>query len=555
MRKYSKEAVSKRFKLGIFSGISILVVVVIAILVNIGIEVMDISLDGTDQDIYTLSRQTTKIVKGLEKDITIYVLDSEENFPLDYKQILQQYVRLSNHVQILYRDMNVYPAFAQQYTQEDVTVDSLIVVSGEKSVYLDVADFTRTTVSEDNTMYTMSYQIEPLVTAAINKVNDGETGIIYQTTGHSELQLTNSVETLLMRDNFELKDLVLTYVTEVPEDAAVILINAPNTDFTADECKKLRTYLNNGGRLYIILDAVVENENLNALMEEYGIIAVEGIVMEQDTSMIYADSEGNSTPTYIIPKVEDTALTGGIYTKGWPMFIPVAKGLQLEDKEGIYNEGILSTSKYAYSKVDLYSDYVSREDDDIMGPFYLSVISEAETGGKMIVLSSANALTENVDAAVYGDNSEFFVNGINYLEENVDKISIRSKTVEFNRAVYSQNAVMTISGICIIGIPALILIFGALMMLYRKQLSEGTRKKAEEEPMSSEEMMKFIEETLGKPEEEVSEDTEQPEETEQFEDTEQPEETEQSEDTEQPEGTEQSEDMEQSEGTIDGEDE
>ena len=97
--------------------------------------------------------------------------------------------------------------------------------------------------------------------------------------------------------------------------------------------------------------------------------------------------------------------------------------------------------------------------------------------------------------------------------------------------MYSQNAVMTISGICIVGIPALILIFGALMMLYRKQLSEGTRKKAEEEPMSSEEMLKFIRETLGTPEEEISEDTEQPE------------------------GTEQSEDTKQSEGTMDGEDE
>lgn len=495
MKRYSKETKNKRTKMGVLSGISVVAVVAIAIALNLAVAALDISLDMTEHKVYTLSNRTTNIVKELEQDVTVYILDSEENFPLDYKQILQQYERLSSHVQLRYRDMNLYPEFAQQYTQEEPLEDSLIVVSGENSVYLDASKFTTTTISADSTSYKMEYELEPLVTTAINKVNGGESGIVYQTTGHSELQLTNSVQTALLRNNFILQDISLQSEQQIPEDVAVVLVYAPAQDFSEDECRKLHNYLDKGGRLYLILDAVVETENLDALMKEYGIVAVDGIVLEQDATMIYTDSDGTATPSYIIPKVENSTLTGGQNAEKPLLFIPVARGLQLEDKEGFYQEGMLSTSKYAYAKVDLYSDYVSREDDDIQGPFYLSVLSESENGGKMLVLSSANALTDNVDAAVYGNNVEFFVSGINYLEENPEKIYIGSKKVEFQRTLYSQAEVWGISGIAVVGIPLLILLVGVAVMVYRRRLEQGKIVKRPDVPEESlEELLESLKE-------------------------------------------------------------
>lgn len=495
MKIYSKEVKNKRAKMGILSGISMVAVIAIAIAVNLAVAALDISEDMTLQHIYTLSYRTNTIVKALEQDVTIYILNDEEEFPLDYNQILQQYKKLNNHVQLRYRDMNLYPEFAQQYTQEEPTENSLIVVSGENSVYLDAGEFTITTISSDNTSYKMKYELEALVTSAINKVNEGPSGIIYQTTGHSELQLTNSVQTTLLRNNYTLQDISLVSEQAVPEDAGVVLVYAPTQDFSEDECRKLRNYLDQGGRLYLILDAVAETENLDALMKEYGITAVEGIVLEQDTTMIYTDSNGTATPSYIIPKVEDSTLTGDPNDERSLFFIPVARGLQLEEKEGLYLEGMLSTSKYAYAKTDLYSDYVSREDDDIQGPFYLSVLAESETGGKMVVLSSANTLTDNVDAAVYGNNVEFFINGLVYLEENPDRLYIASKKIEFQRTLYSQAEVWEISGVAVIGIPLIILLIGVAVMIYRRRLEQGKILKTLDIPLESlEELLKSLEE-------------------------------------------------------------
>lgn len=465
-------AKNQKLRLGVLSSVGIVLVLLAAIIGNLLIEKLQVSWDLSQEGVYTVSEQTKSIVKGLEQDIQVYILDSEEGFPIGYAQILQQYTKASSHIQVTYRDLSLYPNFAYEYVDSTTTLnkDSILVVCGDKHVYLDSDEYTTVGGGEDGS-YQTSLNFEPLLTAAINSVNDGETSVIYQTTGHNELEFSTAMQTAILRDNYTLKDLSLLNLDAVPEDADIVLINAPTSDFSKEDCNKLREYMENGGNVYFIMEATIVLENLEAFMEDYGIQAAEGIVMEQDTSRIY----GN-TPTYMIPYIEDTEITRTQYETNMALLIPVARGLTDKAGTGRTVTGLLSTSDYAFSKVNLDSEYTSREDTDIMGPFYLAALSEGEEGGGLIVLASSNMCTDQVDEVVSGNNLDFLLNGCNYLLDDEDKISIRSKDIQSDYAIYSTTQIRIISAIAIWGIPLLVLGTGIVLVVIRKRRSVPVQK-------------------------------------------------------------------------------
>lgn len=472
-----------RLRLGIWSAVMVVAATVVAVILNIVVGKWNVSWDLSQEKIYTISDQSKSIVRGLDQDITIYILDSEEGFPIGFKQILQQYLKNSSHIQVVYRDLSLYPNFPYEYIDTTATVntDSIIVVCGENHIYLDSEEFTSTGLSEDGMTYGAIVEFEPLLTSAINSVNDGDARLIYQTTGHNELSFTNSIQTGMMRDNFKLVELSLLNLEAVPEDADILIINAPTTDFSSTDCDKIRDYLDGGGSVYYIMEATASLENLDALMADYGIEAAEGIVMEQSLNMIYGGGTDSATPTYIIPLVEDTVITHDYYTAGLAFMVPIAKGLVEKSGSGYEVTGLLSTSSYAYSKVNLYSEYVSREDEDIVGPFYLAALSQGEGAGKLLVLGSSNVLADNVDEVVSGNNSNFFLNGLNYLVGNTDRISIRGKEIAYDSNVYSSQTVYLISGIAIGGIPILVLVLGIVVVTVRRKRSQTMKREKTEE--------------------------------------------------------------------------
>lgn len=476
-----------KFKIGLRTSVLAVFVLILAVLLNLLIGHFNISWDMSQEKIYTISDQSKSIVRGLEQDVTIYILDSQEGFPIGYQQILNQYEKESSHIQIIYRDLELYPNFPYEYVSATTAVeaDSLIVVCGEQHVYLDAYEYYETTVNS-NGSYDAVLQFEPLVTSAINSVNDGETSIIYQTIGHNELTLSNSIQTGILRDNFSLKELSLLSMDGIPEEADIVLINAPTSDFSEEDCNKLRTFMDQGGSVYYIMEPAVSLENLEKLMADYGIEAVEGIVMEQNINMIYGGGSDSATPTYIIPTVLDTEITHDLYEARLAILVPIAKGLTLKEKSGYEVTGLLETSSYAFSKVNIYSEFTYREDDDIVGPFYLAAVSQREQGGNLLVLSSANVIDAEVNEATVGNNGDFFLNGLNYLSGNEDKISIRGKKVNNNWNVYSSQEVYTISGIAIVGIPLILLIIGVLVVILRRRRSQSMQRSKDREDLFSE---------------------------------------------------------------------
>lgn len=466
-------------KKGLLSTVAGVVVILAAIAVNVLITWKDYSVDVTSEKIYSISEQTKSILKSLDQDVTFYVINSESDANDSYKKIWNEYKKQSSKIKIEYKDPELYPNFTSDYvdSSESVSEDSVIVVCGDKYRYISSNDYVNYSYGSDYSYTADSLELESLLTEAVNYVISDETPVVYTLSGHAEKNFTTGVTSSFERDNYEVRSLNLLSQNTVPEDCAVLIINGPEKDISDDEKTQLESYMKNGGKIYIFLDAGVDDlPNLYALLQGYNVGVNKGVVVETDSTMY------TQYPIWLLPNIESSETTAAQYNSNVYVLAPSAKGLTdlSAENQSAADEGVedntctvtplLSTSDGAYSKVDTTSSTIEKEKEDIDGPFSIAVAVSDENGGKMIVVGCNNMLEESIDAAVSGANTDFVMNGINYLTQQESKISIRAKDLTSETAIvpaFSQKVTLILS---VFVLPLFLLIVGIVIVVRRHRL-------------------------------------------------------------------------------------
>ena len=468
-----KNKMNTKLKKGIFSAVAVVVLIAAVIAVNIFVTSKNYTVDVTANKIYSLSKQTKKILKGLDKEVTIYVIDKESSVNSSYAQVWKEN---STKVKFVYKDPDLYPNFTKKYTDssEEVANDSMIIKCGKKYRYVSANDYVSYSYGSDYSYSADSLQLESLTTEAINYVVSDSTPVIYTLSGHSEQSFDTSVTSSFEGDNYSVKTLNLLTEQRVPDDCSILLINGAQKDITKDELKMIKKYMKNGGKMYVFLDAKVENlTNLYSLLKSYNVEPQKGVVVETDASKY------TQYPIYLLPTIESSDATSAQYNSNIYILAPSAKGLKdITEKNAKKNSSasdytvtsLLSTSDGAYSKVNTDSATLNKEKNDISGPFNISVVVSDSTGGRMIVTGCTNMLLQDIDQAVSGANTDFVLNGVNYLAEQKNKISIRAKSLKTENAVvpaFNQKATLIMT---VFVIPLVILAIGIGIVIKRRKL-------------------------------------------------------------------------------------
>ena len=86
----------------------------------------------TANKVYTLTEDTKKMLAGVDRDVAIYVLADEGSKDTDLDKTLQQVDSLSKYISVSYISPVSNPKFYYNYTQEQPSDNSLIVVSDTK---------------------------------------------------------------------------------------------------------------------------------------------------------------------------------------------------------------------------------------------------------------------------------------------------------------------------------------------------------------------------------------------------------------------------------------
>ena len=126
--------------------------VVLAILIAVNVFVSAMPSGATEYDIsasklYSVTSNTKSVVNALTEDVTIYwIVQADEEDDVIGK-LLDRYESLSDHITVEKRNPDVYPTFAEQYTDGTVYNNSLVVECGDRSRYIGYEDIYLTDAS------------------------------------------------------------------------------------------------------------------------------------------------------------------------------------------------------------------------------------------------------------------------------------------------------------------------------------------------------------------------------------------------------------------------
>lgn len=256
----------------VISAIFIAVIVVINMIVN-AVPSKYSEIDVSDQKIFSIGDQTEKFLKKLEKDVTIYQVAASGSEDETIKKLLQKYEDASDHITVEQKDPVVNPKFTSEYTDEQLTSNSLIVECGERSKIVDYNDIYETSIDYNTYSYnTTGFDGEGQITGAISYVTSEDLPILYTLDGHGEKELDSVIREDIEKANMEIKTLNLLTEESVPEDAACLMINSPSSDITGEEKDAILSYLENGGKAMIFSDYTEEAmDNFDAVLENYGV--------------------------------------------------------------------------------------------------------------------------------------------------------------------------------------------------------------------------------------------------------------------------------------------
>ncbi len=452
----------------------VITAVVLAILVAVNVFFSALPASSTEYDIsasklYSVTSNTRSVVSALTEDVTIYwiVQAGEEDAVIE--KLLDRYESLSDHITVEKRNPDVYPTFAEQYTDGTVYNNSLVVECGDRSRYISNTDIYLTDASLYSYSYSTSFDGEGAITSAIDYVTNPDQPVVYTLTGHGEEDLPATFADSLEKENITVEELSLLNTDEIPEDAACLIVYAPQSDISEAERILLEDYVAGGGKLLVMAGPVEDADltNFYALLEPYGITAAEGIVVEGDR-----EHYAFSTPAILMPDLADSDITTPLAEEGYYVILPLAVGLEMgENTTGATVTSLLTTSDAAFSKPDGY-DMTSyeKEDGDLDGPFALAVDAAYSNGGELIWVSSSAYLDDMYNAYSSGANVNFTMNALSQLIGESEAMSIRAKSLNYNYLTISDSVSGLLQVLMIGVIPLAFLGAGITVVVRRRRL-------------------------------------------------------------------------------------
>ncbi len=458
------------FRGGAYSLAISAVVLAIVIVINLFASALPATLtklDISSSKLYSITSNTKAVVNALEEDVTIYwiVQSGEEDDIIE--NLLEKYVSLSDHIEVVKRNPDIYPTFAEQYTDEVVSNNSLVVECGDRSRYISYSDIYIQQTDVYSYSYTTSFDGEGAITSAIDYVVSEELPQLYILEGHGEAELPSTFAEQIEKENIETNTFSLLTVDEVPEDADCVLIYSPASDISEDEQDMLAEYVESGGKLMVIAGPVEDDglENLYSLLSDYGVTANEGIVVEADR-----EHYAFQTPYVLLPDITSDDITDPLIEEGYYVIMPISLGLSVEDTDSGTVTQLLTTSDSAFSKIAGYelSTY-DKEEGDIDGPFTLAVSVESSGGGQMVWVASSYFLNDLYNAYSSGANVNFAMNSLASLIGESESMAIRSKSLNYSYLSISDSAASTLKTVMIGVFPLAYLGLGVYLVLHRRR--------------------------------------------------------------------------------------
>ncbi|MEM6446460.1 MAG: Gldg family protein [Cyanobacteria bacterium P01_D01_bin.123] len=312
--------------------------------------------DVSETGIAELSPQTETALRELQQPVQIVAVSTQ---PSPYvRQQLERYQKLNpQQFSFEFLDPQKNPVRTQDL---EVTSDNtLVVVTGDRRQQLPAP---------------APLNFESELTPVIVQVTQSERRAIYFLQGHGELPLASpsggpslsQAIAALDREGYATEPLNLVEAGKIPADAAAIAIASPRRALFPAEVETLQTYLNAGGRIFLLIDPRTD-AGFEPILTDWGIELEDDIIV--DVSQV-SQLLGFGPAVAVVTSYGDHPITQPLAQQGLMTLFPAARSLSLSGD----GTAFLSSSAQSWGETDAEIREVSfDENNDLPGPLTLGV--------------------------------------------------------------------------------------------------------------------------------------------------------------------------------------
>jgi ABC-type uncharacterized transport system involved in gliding motility auxiliary subunit len=464
----------RQARYGTLTGLGVLVAAGILIAVNYIGTRQNKRWDLTAAQQYSLSDQTRNVLTKLDAPLQVLVFAQEPEFNA-YRDRLKEYEYISKQVSTEYVDPDKQRTLAQQ---NEVQQYGTVVIKYKG----------RTERVTQNT--------EQDLTNGIIKAVSGEQRKVYFTQGHGEKDPTSSdregygtIGDALKRENYTVEKLVLAQTGSVPEDASVVVVAGPQTDFFPPEIEALKGYLTKNGKLLLMIDPPAKFDgpqptSLIALAHDWGIDVGNDIVVDVSGMgrLIGTDASVPVAANYPAHPITDRFSILTAYPLARSV-VPVTGGVG-----GHTAQSFIESSPRSWAEADVRALLTTGEvsldaaKGDKAGPVSMAAAVAATAPADSSKPESADAPKPETRVAVVGDsdfgsngvlgiqgNRDLFMNIVGWLSQQENLISIRPREASDRRITLTATQQNWIVATAMLFVPAGVFGAGILTWLRRRR--------------------------------------------------------------------------------------
>jgi ABC-type uncharacterized transport system involved in gliding motility auxiliary subunit len=435
------------------------------------------SYDSTSNKRFSLSEQTAKVVKGLQRDVTVTYFDKTTEFGRA-RDLLDRYGNLSTKLRIAYVDPDKKPQAAKAAgvrTYGTIYIDSGLRREEAKSL-----------TEED------------ITGALIRSLKSGERNVCF-VTGSGERSLDDtgrtgysSTKEALEKNNYKTRTISLLQAgaattpepvklgqqaapptangakPQVPADCTVLVVAGPKYDYTQPAVDAIKTYVENGGRALFLIDPPLKlgREDTAANAALAGVIQSWGVTLNKDLAL---DTSGVGQLFNLGPEVplvtsyESQPIVRDL--KEVATAFPLSRTLDVKSPEKGTAEKLFSTSASSFATTKINSSEIRIDPKtDKKGPLTLAAAGtynnsgDKSKEGRFVVVGSSNWIVNNI--VRFNGNRDLFLNMMNWLSSDEDLISIRPKDPDDRRLNISNRQMNTLFYSSMIFLPLIVVASG-----------------------------------------------------------------------------------------------
>ncbi len=474
-----RRSTRRRVAFGLNTGAGLLLALALTVMVNYLAHRHYARFDLSRAGFYTLSDKTRSLLGSLTGRVDVVVFFQPDHAAYeDVLNLLKEYQHASPNVSVERvdpnRDLGRAEALVRQYEVNELNV--VVFAHGGRVKFVgadELNDIDYGSVRYGGPPQATTFRGELAFSSAIHSLTQAQQPVVYFIRGHGERDINDrdpytgysAIAQQARRDNVDVRDLLLAEAQQIPADAAALVLPGPTKPLAPQEIDLLRAWLNNSGRLLVLLDTGPA-PGLRGLLETWNIRIQDDVVVDPTRTLTGLDLFVNDYGVHPITRNLGD-VTSVFYLPRSVEPIPPPDGAPpAADRPRV--SVLARSSPESWAETDLEQKPMKYDRTyDRQGP--VSLAAAAERGAapsldmdlrpsRLVVIGDTDFLS---NGALSGGNTDLFLNSLNWLLEREQLMAIAPKPLEDLRLVISQEQVRRVFWTVVVILPGLLAILGA----------------------------------------------------------------------------------------------